>query len=102
MKFHTFPFSKIKENLKDSRNNLSTNTISYLIKSFSPMNPVMIETYNSFVDKRYFETGFLVTTKRIDYYFTLYLLGKLAFMKDSDNLSEFNFLKFREMISKFL
>lgn len=96
--FHYVTFSEIQTSLKTNFND----SFTYLLKSFAPMNPIVIDSSRSFWDRESFEINFLVTQKKIDYYFTLYLSNKFEQIKKSSNFSDFTFFRFKQMIDKFL
>jgi len=102
MKFLEYTFTAIQAKLKTNHNDSSEITFVSLIRSFAPINPSHIGTYIVFRERQYFEREFLVPKKRIDYFFTLYIMTRLDFMKQSSKLSNFNFNNFKLMINKLL
>lgn len=98
--FYYKTFSELKASF--TKRNEELKGFSYLLKTFSPINPLRIETLKSFMEKQSFEQHFLVSKKDISYYFTLYLSDKHDVLIKLDNYSDFTFFRFKQMIDKFL
>ncbi len=80
---------------------ISRNAIADLIKSFSPINPTLIADPSVFYQELSFQSQFIVSEKKIDYYFSLYLLRNIDQIKKS-TFSDFSFSLFKPMIYKLL